>query len=299
MKKTRLLPLFSCMILIPALLAVSVCASGFSDADEIAPAYREAVDEMTERGVLEGYPDGSFRSEGTLTREEGAKIVTFLCLGQEAAEKLRCETTPFYDVETDRWSAPYITWCAEHNILHGYGNGRFGPYDTLTADQYAKMLLCALGLARTDNYTYTGENWYKDVREDAKAAGLYDGDPAMESSESVTRGQAALLSRNAIAEAEARNPDGPVFVEPDPSTPPDDGDGIRPPEIDLDPEKPPVQDPDGDETGGDPDPVTPPDDGGETGDDPGGGDPPPDDPPGDETTGKPDGNGDILLPEVP
>jgi hypothetical protein len=29
---------------------------------------------MVERGVLEGYPDGSFRPEATLTREQGAKI---------------------------------------------------------------------------------------------------------------------------------------------------------------------------------------------------------------------------------
>ncbi len=57
-----------------------------------------------------------------------------------------------------------------HGIIHGYGNGSFGPIDTLTGDLYAKMLLCALDLAREGNYSGGGADWYKVVRKDARAA---------------------------------------------------------------------------------------------------------------------------------
>ncbi len=210
MKKKRVLPFIICLCLSMSLLSTAAFAEGFTDADVIAPAYREAVAAMAERSVLGGYPDGSFRPEATLTREQGAKIITYLCIGKAAAEELRCSKAPFDDVDADRWSAPYIAWCVEHGILHGYGNGKYGPADHLTGDQYAKMLLCALGLAREGHYANGSSPWYKAVREDARKAKLYDGDPAMETSLPITRGQAALLSRNTVDAAEKQAQTSPA-----------------------------------------------------------------------------------------
>lgn len=276
MKKKRVLSFILCLIIAMSLLSMMAFAEGFTDADGIAPAYQEAVEAMVERGVLEGYPDGSFRPEATLTREQGAKIITYLCIGKAAAEALRCDKAPFDDVAADRWSAPYIAWCVEHDILHGYGNGKYGPADDLTGDQYAKMLLCALGLAR-ERSAYTGTGWYKAVREDARAAGLYDGDPAMETNQPITRGQTALLSWNTVEAVEA---DIQPSHSPAPSgggsggspisapTPAPGGDGdVETPEIGIEPDPTP---------------------------------PPTEEPGGGEVSGSgADDNGDLLLPEVP
>ena len=269
MKSKRVSVFLLCLAMAMGLFSTIAFAAEYTDADEIGQVYRQAVDEMTARGVLEGYPDGSFHSEDHLSREQGAKIIAYLCLSASAAEELRCEGVPFDDVTVARWSAPYIAWCAEHGIIHGYGNGKFGPSDVLTGDQYAKMLLCALGLAHAADYTYTGAKWYKAVREDAAAANLYHGNPSMETSQPITRGQAALLSWNTIAAAEAKkpSPSNPGGVAP--STPPSSngGNDIETPEIGIesDPTPPPTE--------------TPIDVG-----EPGGGS---------------DDNGDILLPEVP
>ena len=100
--------------------------------------------------------------------------------------RLICAKAPFDDVKADRWSAPCIEWCAEQGILLGYGDGRFGPDDTLTGDQFAKMLLCALKLARAGNYAGLGAAWYAAVREDAAAAKLYDGDASMATDRPIT-----------------------------------------------------------------------------------------------------------------
>lgn len=234
MRRKQLWLRLLCLALTLGILSMTALAAEFSDADEIGPAYREAVEAMAARGVLEGYPDGSFQPEATLTREQGAKIITYLCLGKAAAEDLLCDKAPFDDVAADRWSAPYIAWCVEHDILHGYGNGISGPADTLTGDQYAKMLLCALGLAREGHYASGGADWYQAVREDARAAGLYDGDPAMETSEPITRAQAALLSWNTVEAAETETPPSPApapapaptptpMPTPEPSPTPDNG----------------------------------------------------------------------------
>lgn len=94
--------LLLCML---AGLTVTACAAGFTDSGTIGSPYREAVEEMSRHGVLNGFPDGAFRPEETLTLEQGAKIVTYMVLG-EGVNGLICERAPFKDVAADRWSLP-------------------------------------------------------------------------------------------------------------------------------------------------------------------------------------------------
>ena len=186
-------------------------SAGFTDEKQIGTAYMTAVDLMTARGVLNGFPDGSFQPQGTLTREQGAKIITYMALGEEVS-RLTCASAPFDDVKADRWSAPCISWCAERQILLGYGDGCFGPEDTLTGEQFSKMLLCALGLAREGNYVGLGVTWADAVREDGKAAGIYAGDASMGSSAPISREQAALLAYNAQSSSETVKAGGSITL---------------------------------------------------------------------------------------
>ena len=84
-------------------------------------AYARAVEHMTEQDVLRGFDDGGFHPADTLTREQGAKIITYLLLGAETADALTGGAAPFTDVAASRWSAPGIAWCSDRHILDGYG----------------------------------------------------------------------------------------------------------------------------------------------------------------------------------
>ncbi|MBQ3286384.1 MAG: S-layer homology domain-containing protein [Firmicutes bacterium] len=167
----------------------------FTDEDQIGDIYTEAIVYMSEKNVLVGFPDGSFRPQGTLTREQAAKIVTYMILGAEKATGLTCDGTPYKDVDAVRWSAPYIAWCSDKGILHGYGSGNFGPADTLTGMQFAKMLLCAFGNENVERYT--GTNWAESVQVDGNRVGLFTGDLGMCSYAPLQRQQAALMAYNA------------------------------------------------------------------------------------------------------
>ena len=138
-----------------ATLSGTAHAADFSDSGRVGQPFKEAVTEMARRGVLNGFPDGAFYPEAMLTREQGAIIVTYIVLGDQV-QALRCDKAPFDALASSRWSAPCIAWCAELEILLGYGNGRYGPGDVLTGDQFAKMLLCAPELARVGNYVGLG-----------------------------------------------------------------------------------------------------------------------------------------------
>ena len=46
----------------------------------------------------------------------------------------------FDDVVAGSWYADAVAWAEEHNIVEGYGNGKFGPNDLITREQFAAIL---------------------------------------------------------------------------------------------------------------------------------------------------------------
>ncbi|MBR2520720.1 MAG: S-layer homology domain-containing protein [Oscillospiraceae bacterium] len=233
------------------MISTAVFAAGFSDEGKIGRAYKTAVSEMSARNVINGFTDGTFRPADTLTREQAAKIITYIILGHEAAEKLTCTEAPYDDVGQSRWSAGCIQWCRDNGIINGYGNGKFGPEDILTGYQFTKMLLCALEYGTSDKYV--GTQWTKAVDADGFRFGLFDGDSSMASDKPLQRQQAALLANNAVNEKAAGGtpsvpsgtqpgpapsvspsplpPDGPGNQDPDPYEDEDDNGDIILPEV--------------------------------------------------------------------
>lgn len=101
-------------------------------------------------------------------------MIAYLMLGQEKADNLKATYTVFEDVTDSVGLAPYIEWAAANGVVGGYGNGNFGPYDTLTEYAFGKMLLGAIGFDAA-KAGYTGAGWQKNVYRDAVSKGIYDG----------------------------------------------------------------------------------------------------------------------------
>ena len=169
LKRTLSLVLASAMLVGMMVTGASAVSGDFNDSDEITNT--EAVDVMTAIGVFEGTDKGDFNPTGILTREQAAKIVAVMLLGEEDANKLTTNSTTFKDVAADRWSAGYIGYCVQQGILAGTGNGNFDPEGKLTGLAFAKMLLVALGYdAKVAEYV--GNDWAINVAADAVNAGI-------------------------------------------------------------------------------------------------------------------------------
>ena len=181
------------LALVMSLSLVTIAnAADFSDDADIS--YKEAVDVMSAIGVINGYEDGSFQPEGVLTREEAAKLICTMMLG-DGAEKLGTTSSSFTDVAATRWSSPYIEYCNSLGIISGNGDGTFDPTGELTGHAFAKMLLVALGYDSARE-GYTGAGWSIEVAKDAVTAGI-DVDGVALSAE-VTREVAAQMSFNTL-----------------------------------------------------------------------------------------------------
>jgi len=50
-------------------------------------------------------------------------------------------TSPFPDVPASEWYAPYVTWAKENGIVGGYAGGNFGPNNTVTRGEMAKITM--------------------------------------------------------------------------------------------------------------------------------------------------------------
>ena len=191
-------------------LSLVTIASGadFNDADEIT--LTEAVDVMTTIGVFEGHNTGAFAPKGTLTREQAAKIITYMLLG-ENADKLSVGTSRYSDVAVTRWSAPAIEYCATLGIVAGNGDSTFNPAGTLTGYAFAKMLLTALGY-KAETEGFTGSSWTINVARYALEVGLGKNMGGITWGATLTREQAAQMALNAIKAPLVAYKDGATII---------------------------------------------------------------------------------------
>ena len=183
-------------------------AADFTDAADVS--HDEAVDVMTAIGVINGYPDGSFRPEGNVTRAQMAKMVAYIVAGGEDVGSLYAGATAFSDCLT-HWARGYIAYANTTGIIAGVGGGRFNPDGNVTGAQAAKMMLCALGY-KQDTEGYTGTGWSVNVLADARTVGLLDGLNGVNMNAALNREDAAQLMFNALKATMVEYPRGNTVV---------------------------------------------------------------------------------------
>nr|WP_325297853.1 S-layer homology domain-containing protein [uncultured Dysosmobacter sp.] len=192
----KFLSLVLALVMTMSLVTISAGAKDFTDDDKVT--YEEAVNVISEIGVVDGYTDGSFNPQGSLTRGAAAKIICNMILGPTTAAELHADTAPYKDVPTNHTFAGYIAYCAKEGIISGYADGTFRPAGTLTGYAFMKMLLGALGYDASIE-GYTGANWSINVAKQALAIGLnksLEGD--FNGIKAVNREEAALYAFNTL-----------------------------------------------------------------------------------------------------
>ena len=192
----KFLSLVLALTMMMSLVTINAGAKEFTDDED--QNYDEAIAVISEIGVVDGYPDGSFKPQGTLTRGAAAKIICNLILGPTTAGELHADTAPYKDVPTSNTFSGYIAYCAKEKIISGYADGTFRPSAGLTGYAFMKMLLGALGYD-AENEGYTGANWSINVAKQAIGIGLNNSlVDEFNGVDQVTREEAALYAFNTL-----------------------------------------------------------------------------------------------------
>ena len=144
-----------------ALVLAFACAftmfasAAFTDQADIKAT--DAVDMLVALGVVDGFEDGSFQPNGTVTRAQMAKMIYVLRTGKSDASAYNNDKTSFTDINS-HWAAGYIKYCQSLGIIAGKSNTKFDPNGKVTAQEAAKMLLVTLGY-NAEKAGLVGSNW--------------------------------------------------------------------------------------------------------------------------------------------
>ncbi len=100
---------------------------------------KEAVNDMGSRMVISGVDKDTFEPGREITRAEFAAIVV-----RALGLKPGTGSNPFSDVKDTDWYSDSINTADAYKLISGYGDGRFGPLDTITREQAAAIIARAM-----------------------------------------------------------------------------------------------------------------------------------------------------------
>lgn len=113
----------------------------------------EAIMELSQRGVIKGYEDNTFKPSNSVKRAHAAKIIAkALNLNTQNVKNPK-----FSDVKESSEYYPYIAALAEAKIIDGF-NGKFNPNGHMTRGQMAKVIARAFSIESKD-----GQHPFTDV----------------------------------------------------------------------------------------------------------------------------------------
>ncbi|VDN47967.1 conserved exported protein of unknown function [Petrocella atlantisensis] len=143
MRKTnRFVALLMALVLV---FSSAMSTAVFANEDVAGTEFEVTVGKLKAVGIMEGYPDGTFKPEGEITRAEFAKIAV-VALGLGDAAEVSRGVTKFPDVPSTHWATGYINLAVNRGILVGYPDGSFQPNGKLTNAEAATILVRLVGL---------------------------------------------------------------------------------------------------------------------------------------------------------
>ncbi|MBU1445801.1 S-layer homology domain-containing protein [Patescibacteria group bacterium] len=125
----------------------------YSDVAEGYP-YFEAIEYITQNGIVEGYADGTYKPNAQINRAEFTKILVEAKLG---LNPISYASDCFNDFDSSQWYASYVCYAKSNGIIEGYPDGSFGPANDINVAEAAKILVNVFEIEQIDPI---GTDWY-------------------------------------------------------------------------------------------------------------------------------------------
>ena len=139
-----------------SIICNSLCfAVTFSDVLSDHWAY-QYITELSDKKVINGYPDGTFKPSGTITRGEFTKLVISSCLPS------------WYDVNElegtmDHWAAGYVRMAEEYGVIEEGAIDENNINLPITRLEMVKMVSLADVIFKENDYDFTETTDFKDT----------------------------------------------------------------------------------------------------------------------------------------
>ncbi|PKL36497.1 hypothetical protein CVV38_01160 [Candidatus Peregrinibacteria bacterium HGW-Peregrinibacteria-1] len=154
------------------------------------------IQELKDKGIIQGREDGKFYPDAPITRAELLKII----LESDETTLLEVTEASFSDVESDTWYATYIETALHLQYIEGYEDGTFKPNDPINRAESLAMILKASQIPLEFETSFTFHDtlntaWYGDLLSFAVEKKIINGyqNGNFGPSDSLTRAQAAKI----------------------------------------------------------------------------------------------------------
>jgi hypothetical protein len=170
---------------------------------------QQEIQKLMDRNVIGGYPDGTFRPNGQITRAEFAAIlVKALNITPQANNY-----ASFNDVPTYHWAYRAVESAKASNLISGYPGGEFRPNAPVSRVEAMAVLAKALPgqpdaatveqtLSQFSD-TYSIPSWGKAAVAETIQTGVYANNPnagnQIEPNQQASRGEVAAMTSNLLA----------------------------------------------------------------------------------------------------
>ncbi len=170
-----------------------IISTGFSDVNRTHPNYT-AITYLSQKGVIGGYADGTFKPESAINRAEVLKII----LKGSDIESDEVFGEHFPDVAEGDWFAPFVMKARALGFVEGNDDdGTFTPGRQVNTAEFLKMLLVANNI---DVSAFEGKEvapnipldaWYANYVNYAVVLGIAarDADGNVDAAKPLTRGE--------------------------------------------------------------------------------------------------------------
>lgn len=187
----KIFALMLSLIMVFSLSSVAFAAeSTFGDISK--SAHKEAIEEMYELGIVNGYTQTRFGPDYALSRAQAAQIFVNALYNED---DVKINIILFEDVASNQWYYKAVNTAYYYGIIHGMSATKFAPEADVSYDQFTAMLLNAMGY----DVTKLSGSWPTNVQTVASYLGLYkDMGMITDSTSAITRAEACRMIYNAL-----------------------------------------------------------------------------------------------------
>ena len=187
--------MYKFLFFITLLLSVNFVSADtiFTDVSE-NDYYYEAVNYLKQNQIVQGYQDGSFGVDKSISRAELSKIIIL-----DSTFTLKKPTKCFTDVSFDNWFSSHVCTAKAYGIVGGFSDRSFRPNSPITKAESLKLILLSKKIKdfETDfdasSLNMTKSDWFYDMVGFAKSLDLWFFDDLVSPNELITRAEFSEL----------------------------------------------------------------------------------------------------------
>jgi len=163
-RKRSLSCIIVCSLLISIIPETHAAPLPFPDMEWSFYRYKEAVQFLKVRRIIQGNPDGTFRPKDNVNRAEFLKMLLL-----EDRDIIDPDRRCFSDVNPKEWYAPFVCTAKLRTYVKGYSDNTFKPGQSMNMAEAIKMAMRVHGMNVTEG---TGNTWYKPYTQELDSKGI-------------------------------------------------------------------------------------------------------------------------------